>query len=265
VVLVAGSGDGDRHEGDDYARTLARHGHTALIYDKRGTGRSAGDPASVRYFSLEALAADAVAGGTFLRTLAAVDGARVGLAGVSQGGWVAPLAARRDPRTAFLILISASVSTVAEDRLFERRARRREGFTNAELAEVHEMQLVDHAVTRIGTGFAAFEALWRRHKDKRWFRRVYLTDEPPAADHPYRLWERTILDFDPQPILSELTMPVGWVFGAARHDPLSPVEASLERVRALRASGRPYHIVAFKASGSATIRPFGVAVARSMP
>ena len=246
VVLVHGSGETKRSETYSFAQLFAQHGIAALAYDKRGVGESQGDPQAWRFFNIDDLATDAAAGVSFLLTHKNIDARRVGIFGVSQGGWIAPLAAVRSKDVAFLVLMSASVSTLAEDWLFERAARlRSEGFTDEELAEVREMQLVDDEVTRTGKRFDEFQALWEKHKTKRWFRRVYLSENLLGINHQHRRWARTVLDFDPIPVLQKLDAPIFWLYGDPNLDRFAPVKLSLERVDALRHSGKQYEVRMF--------------------
>jgi uncharacterized protein len=247
VVLVHGSGETKRSDSFFYAQFFARHGIAALAYDKRGVGESQGDPQAWRYFSLDDLAADAAAGLSFLQQHKRIDARRVGIFGGSQGGWVAPLAAVKSKGVAFLVLVSASVSTLGEDWLFERAARlRMEGFTDEEIAEVRAMQLIDQEVTRTGKRFAEFQARWEQHQSRRWFRRVYLSETPMGIDHAYRRWERTVLDFDPVPLLRQLDAPIYWLYGDPNLDRFAPVQLSLERIETLRRSGKPYEVRVFE-------------------
>lgn len=243
VVLIHGSGETDRGGLEYYAKIFVRNGYAALIYDKRGVGKSGGGPDAWRYFSFDDLAGDVAAGVEYLAGRDDIDGDRIGLFGASQGGWVAPLAATKSNHVAFMVLLSASVSSVAEDRLFERAARlRTEGFTESEILEVTEMQLVDQELTRSGQGFDDFASLWDEHKDKRWFRRVYLGEEPTAADDEWRLWYRTILDFDSVPLFEQLSIPALCLFGDPAHDRYGPVQASADQLEALKQSGKDYEI-----------------------
>ncbi|MEV6280252.1 alpha/beta hydrolase [Nocardia sp. NPDC051832] len=102
VVLVHGSGAGRAAQYTQVAEAFARAGIVALRYDKRTEGYT---PAH-RDFSL--LAEDALAGVAALRNRPEVDPARVGLWGLSEGGWVAPLAASRSADAAFLITVGAN-------------------------------------------------------------------------------------------------------------------------------------------------------------
>jgi pimeloyl-ACP methyl ester carboxylesterase len=240
VVLLHGSGETKRDECFYYAELFARHGIAALAYDKRGVGQSQGHPQAWRYFSFEALAADAAAAVSFLQNHKSLDARRVGLFGAGQGGTIAPLAASKNKDVAFIVQLSASVTTVGEGLLFARATRlRAEGFTEAELSEVRDMQLVDYDVTR-GKRFDEFQTLWEKHKTKRWFRSVYLSDGRLKSDHPQRRWERTILDFDVVPILQKLEMPIFWLYGDPKFNKNLDVKTSLERVEALRRAGKQY-------------------------
>jgi pimeloyl-ACP methyl ester carboxylesterase len=77
----------------------------------------------------------------------------------------------------------------------------------------------------------------------RWFRVAYPDGGPLAADDPHRLWERTVLDFDPRPRMAKLAAPTLWIYGDPALDRNAPVALSLTRLRALRAAGRPYEII----------------------
>ncbi|WP_232666187.1 alpha/beta hydrolase family protein [Pseudonocardia sp. TRM90224] len=102
VVLVHGAGPGAREYYEREATAFARAGIATLTYDKRTVGYSLTER------SYSQLADDALAAADVLRTRPEVDPAKVGLWGLSEGGWVAPLAASREPRTAFLVVIGAN-------------------------------------------------------------------------------------------------------------------------------------------------------------
>ncbi|ANN18119.1 alpha/beta hydrolase [Amycolatopsis orientalis] len=102
IVMVHGSGEHDR---DDYraeAEAFAKAGIATLIYDKRTAGYSLFE----RDYSV--LADDALAAVQALRSRPGVDPARVGVWGLSEGGWVAPLAASKSEDVAFVVTIGAN-------------------------------------------------------------------------------------------------------------------------------------------------------------
>ncbi len=100
IVLLHGSGPGQRVTLTQEAEVFARAGIVTLIYDKRSDYSKLN-----RDFS--AMADDAIAGVRTLRATAGVDQAKVGLWGLSEGGWIAPLAAARSADIAFLMTIGA--------------------------------------------------------------------------------------------------------------------------------------------------------------
>lgn len=103
VVLLGGSGPETRDPNRPLAEAFASSGIAAFIYDKRTRGYSA-DPTGERSYAL--LAQDAHGAAELLRTLDAVDADYVGVWGVSEGAWVAPLAANRSDAIAFVVTMS---------------------------------------------------------------------------------------------------------------------------------------------------------------
>jgi uncharacterized protein len=105
VVWVHGAGYQTRNYFPDLVALFSGAGFAVLAYDKRGIGQSGGeivgDRADLR--AIDALARDAEAAVRFLATQSAIDRARLGLAGHSQGGWIAPLAASREPAARFVV------------------------------------------------------------------------------------------------------------------------------------------------------------------
>ncbi|GAA2215336.1 alpha/beta hydrolase [Nonomuraea monospora] len=103
VVLVHGAGTGTpREKLLAEAVAFARQGLSVLVYDKRSVGYSTFER------SYAQLATDALAAVETLRRQPGVDPAKVGIWGLSEGGWVAPIAATRSPDLAFVILVGAN-------------------------------------------------------------------------------------------------------------------------------------------------------------
>jgi pimeloyl-ACP methyl ester carboxylesterase len=246
VVLVHGSGEVTRKSMLAYAWLFAIKGYAAVAYDKRGLGASEGQPHEWRDFNFVDLAGDAAAAYGFLQSQPGIDSGRVGFFGASQGGWVVSLAANQVDAPAFAIMVSASLATVAEDRVFGRRAQvRHAGFDEGAVSEASRLILADHAVTRSSSSsdYANFIELWNSLKSRPWFVEVYGDARPEPADSAHRQWEKTVLDFDPMSFLKLIDAPVLWIFGDPSLDRFSPVSLSMDRVSEAQDSGACYQII----------------------
>ncbi|MDP9861100.1 MULTISPECIES: alpha/beta hydrolase family protein [Streptosporangium] len=103
IVLVHGAGTGTpRTKLMGEAVEFARRGLAVLIYDKRSEGYS------LFRRSYSQLADDALGAVAALRSQPGVDPAKVGIWGLSEGGWVAPIAASRSADIAFVVLVGAN-------------------------------------------------------------------------------------------------------------------------------------------------------------
>jgi len=110
VVLVSGSGAQNRDEELFYhhpfaviADYLTRHGIAVLRYDDRGVGGS--DPGNNEDTS-ENYSYDAEAAFDYLMSLPAIDNAKVGILGHSEGGYINFMVAQRRPDVAFVISLA---------------------------------------------------------------------------------------------------------------------------------------------------------------
>lgn len=122
VVLVHGSDPVPRMTA--LAALLAEKGISVLTYDKRGVGESDGtyvgpevgtnnvDPANL---ALLAEDANAAVGVLHLRN----KRLPVGLMGISQAGWVIPIAAAKNPLVDFMVLFSGSLVSTLEQLRFQ--------------------------------------------------------------------------------------------------------------------------------------------------
>src|SRR6201988_3348229 len=116
VVFTHGSGKQTRNMG--LAERFAKQGIVALVYDKRGVGKSGGEyegEQSVSEKNISLLADDSVSALGALASHPALKGVPLGLTGISQAGWIAPLAAARSRLAKFLLLWSGPVCKVSEE------------------------------------------------------------------------------------------------------------------------------------------------------
>jgi pimeloyl-ACP methyl ester carboxylesterase len=104
LVLVDGAGPSAADQWGEQPATFGGCGAVVLTHDKPGCGGSPGD---WREQDLAGRAADTLAALEVLRAQPGVDPGRVGLLGISQGGWVSYLAASLAPRAVrHLVVIS---------------------------------------------------------------------------------------------------------------------------------------------------------------
>src|SRR4051812_43484304 len=121
VVFIHGSGKQTRNTG--LAERFAKEGIVALVYDKRGAGKSGGEyegEQSVSEKNIELLTDDAISALKKLSSHPSLKGIPVGFAGISQAGWIGPLAAERCDLAKFLILWSGPVCKVSEEDIFSK-------------------------------------------------------------------------------------------------------------------------------------------------
>jgi pimeloyl-ACP methyl ester carboxylesterase len=208
VILVHGSGPGDRESMLPFARFLIRHGMAVLGYDKRGVGRSTGDWKTA---SFEDLAGDVVAAFEYLKTRRDIDATQIGLMGVSQAGWVMPLAAVRARDVAFLISISGPGIPAAETTVDQARnemvARGMKPETVEQIIGVTKLQ---YEFARTGRGWEAYAAA----RERLAARIGRPPDTYPATpDDPYWGFIRRLYFYDPAPTLRRLQVPTLALFG----------------------------------------------------
>ena len=136
VVFIHGSGKNTREHLRFFADRFASRGIAGLVYDKRGVGDSTGEFPDDLISSFGDLAGDAIAGQSLLSERPDIDSARIGFWGFSQGGWLAPLAATRSDKTAFVICVGGpGVDGESQMQFAIPNLMRADGFTEEEIAE----------------------------------------------------------------------------------------------------------------------------------
>lgn len=226
VVFLHGSGPHPRAGFRPYAEEFARLGVASLFFDKRGSGESGG---SWMTASLDDLAGDALAAVDYLKTQAQVNPERIGFWGVSQAGWVAPLAASRSGDIAFMILISGGGASPHESEMFSYQGEfERAGLSSAETAQATDV--LDAYFDYLGTGQRR-DVLTARLDGIRAGRLKPLADQldgilPSEENRPNWSWVAT---YDPRPDIARLTGPILLMFGD--RDTEQPTPLAVERWR----------------------------------
>ena len=118
VVIIHGSGT-SRRESKWYltiTKHLVENGIAVLLPDKRGSERSEGE---WRGASFEELAGDTLSAVDYVKNQDQFEYSVIGLVGMSQGGWIAPLVASKSESLAFVVSMSGPGVTTDEQLLFE--------------------------------------------------------------------------------------------------------------------------------------------------
>ncbi len=208
IILVHGSGAEDREYMLPFARFLIRRGVAVLGYDKRGVGSSTGDWNTA---SFDDLAGDVVAAFEYLRTRKDIEPSQIGLLGVSQAGWVMPLAAIRAKAIAFLIGVSGAGVSQAETTIDEaEREMAAGGLPPPAIQRIVGLMKLQYEFARTGRG-------WEEYAEARAQIVARMGSAPPTfpgtPNDPYWQFIRRLYFYDPAPVLRQLQTPVLALFG----------------------------------------------------
>jgi hypothetical protein len=207
-------------------------GIAVLVFDRRGSGKSTGSLSDVSY---ELLADDAIAGARAISKLPPIDPNRIGYWGLSQGGWLSVLAAKRDPRAAFAVAVSAPLVTPE---------------TQMEFAMSNKLHVLGYGSGDVAAMIAARQA-WTGYlrgqvpreqavkalaaiDRKPWFDLMYMPSHAGLTTDPATSSYRKEMDEDPLATVSSVRVPLLLVFGGA--DPWIPVATTLRRLKTLTPS-----------------------------
>ena len=178
VILVSGSGLQDRNEEimqhkpfEVIADYLTRNGIAVFRYDDRGWGTQ--DMELVNGTTLD-FADDAEAAFQLLKSHKRIDPKRIGFAGHSEGGVIAPIVASRNKDVAFVIML-AGTGVDGESVLIEQNRA---------------------ILGKMGASEEEIQTQINSLKDR---------DNNPALQVP---WLKCFLDLDPRDYLSKLSIPV---------------------------------------------------------
>lgn len=218
AVIIHGSGTSQR--GNRWYLTLTQHlqenGIVVLLPDKRGSEKSEGD---WRDASFQDLATDTLAAVEFLKEQDHVAVDQIGLVGMSQGGWIAPIVVGSSSDIAFLVSVVGSAVTPEEQLMYEE----------------------DHNLRQMGflPGISRLIA--------------YLSTAHIRNIAQRKFWSANG-DFDPLPYWGRLTVDALVLYGA--DDTNVPSAKSAEKLRSLKNPAIDVRI--YEGSGHALEDPEGI-------
>jgi alpha-beta hydrolase superfamily lysophospholipase len=259
VVLVHGS---EADSAVDYyfePYMYAANGFASLVFDKRGTGKSEGE--YIQNFSV--LADDVRAAVRWLREQPGIDPAQVHLAGFSQGGWIAPLAAFRDGGIRSLIIgYGPMVPVTGEDRWGYVDALRTKGFGDDAIAGADRMDaVIGDILDRNRNRWSELGTMLDAARSEPWFEAVKGSDsilgmvtgtKMPLWMLRVEAWWRLgrhhdipFIDrlYNPVPTVAALSTPSLWIYGGK--DSSMPTQWSVDELKALQARGKPIEYVIY--------------------
>lgn len=215
AILITGSGPEDRDEtvfGHKPFAVLADHltraGIAVLRYDDRGTAASTGAFAGATSADF---ATDANAAFAFLRARPEIDRRAIGFIGHSEGGMIAPLAARDNPDVAFFVLLAGPGVPIPQLMEAQRRAiGHSQGASDADLDRAVPVQSAFFAAAASDGDGAAVAARLRASLSDETLRAAGV---PPAmrdqlARQASDPWFRFFARYDPAPALAAIRVPV---------------------------------------------------------
>jgi pimeloyl-ACP methyl ester carboxylesterase len=223
VLLISGSGSQDRNEtilGHRPFLVLADHltrlGIAVLRVDDRGMGGSSiGSPTA----TTENYAGDVLAGVEFLKSRREINPRQIGLAGHSEGGMIAPMAAIRSKDISFIVLMAGTglrgdeAILIQNDELLKGQGASDEGIRLARelftaifaiLKEKGDSAAAEKQIrATIAARTAAMTETQRKGMESllkvidTQLQQIYLTE-----------WFRFFLRYDPHPVLKKVQIPV---------------------------------------------------------
>lgn len=217
AVIIHGSGTSRRDSG--WYLTLTQHlqqnGVVVLLPDKRGSEKSEGN---WRTSSFEDLSTDTLAAIEFLKTQENVPLISIGIVGMSQGGWIAPIVASESGDVDFVVSMVGAAVTPAEQLIFEE---------NYNLRQMGFLPGVSNVIALVSTAY---------------IRNIAQTE----------FWDR-VANFDPLPYWQKVDVPAIALYGA--DDTNVPSEESVKRLTALDKPNLRIEI--YEGSGHALQDPVG--------
>lgn len=237
VVVLHPASEGERSSWfyRHLTEALPRAGMAVFVYDRRGSGTSGGVFERAGY---DDLADDGAAAVEAVAAEPAIDGARVALYGISQGGWLAPMVAQRlqakpggTARVAGVVAVSSSGVAPAEQMTYGvARHLTGAGFDASAIADALRLRARVNDFYRGRATREEVAALLRSAESETWFDLGYL---PAAAELPMEPratnWGR-VLDHDP--VLAWRSVVAPTLFLYAEVDDWVPVEESITTFRA---------------------------------
>jgi len=244
VILLHGSEHDSALTYYSLQRMLPAEGVGVFVYDKRGTGKSAGEYTQ----DFDILADDAVAALRTARQLAGVRAGRIGYQAGSQGGWVAPIAANRAPVDFVIVCFGLAVSVIDEDQESVELQMREKGYGPDVIAKALEVAGAAEGLfeSDFSSGFERLDAMRAKYASAPWYKDVHgdfaflvlqHSDAEIRALARQFNWH-TPFQYNPMPTLRADTVPQLWILGSEDYE--APSGETSQRIKSLISDGLPF-------------------------
>jgi hypothetical protein len=158
-----------------------------------------------------------------------IDAQRIGVYGISQGAWIAPLVAALCPTIALLVIVSACGVTPAEQMTYSARtALEQKGYPDTIIDYVTALRQRIDAYYRGALSRALVQAEINNVRSEPWFPLAFVKAELPE-DVKRDKWFYE-LDYEPLVVWRQLQQPTLFIYG--EHDAWVPIQESIRRYRA---------------------------------
>jgi uncharacterized protein len=225
AVWIEGSNNNPSTDDAVWPFELARRGIGILVYDKRGTGGSAGETTSDFY----ARARDTAAAVKAARLLAP-NTKCIGVIGASQGGWVAPLAATLTQLDFIVTAFAMAEGPIAQDQTLVEQQVLGAGFGQSELDEARMLTKITAQIVRtnlsagksVEKGLADLEAFKASHDGAPWMKAIQARSYTglflrfSAEDirtHGPKMAQGLTFDFEPRMFIERILVRQLWLLG----------------------------------------------------
>ena len=250
VVLVTGSGPQDRDESlmnhkpflviSDY---LTRNGIAVLRFDDRGIGKSKGNFTTA---TSEDFATDALAAVEYLKSRKEVDSKKIGVAGHSEGGIIAPMCAVNSNDVHFIVMIAGTGVTGKEIILLQAKLiSQASGVSEEKINKDNNISEKAYNIVLNETDNdkaekqlnALYDEIYPTLSDEE--KKEADSQKPMMAQQIKQIlspWFRFFLKYDPRPTLENITVPVLAINGG-KDVQVDPKQNLPEIEKALKAGG----------------------------
>ncbi|MDB5030966.1 alpha/beta hydrolase [Mucilaginibacter sp.] len=222
---------------------FASWGIATLVFEKRGVGKSTGEPGPDIFLQAEDIAEAA----KFGAALPEVDGNKIGLWAFSQGGWVAPLALIHQPLLHFAMILSGPATTAFEEEIAGiDKSLRFYGYRDADISKATDLLSEIYLTVQHFDNWKNLDTLKNKYKGELWYpvmikqsliSSYFLGDKAEYVKSHYKelVNANTYTHwcfYDPARYISRIRVPVIWMYGS--EDKSIPVESSVKILNVLQ-------------------------------